>query len=223
MKYFILGGLASAFFLYGIALLYGGTRTTSLTDMVTRLQSQVNIGGNDALVLAGLALMLIGFAFKVSAVPFHVWSPDVYQGAPSNITAFMASVGRWPHLERCCGYSHLLCRFIATTGDRSSGARRSVAHRWFASCGRADRCETNACVFLVSHAGFILVGLEATGLSAGENAMFSSVQSVAVYLGLYSVLVVGSFAVIGVAGRGGDTRSMASTDCRVVARRLRLH
>ena len=206
MKYFILGGLASAFFLYGIALLYGGTRTTSLTDMVTRLQSQVNIGGNDALVLAGLALMLIGFAFKVSAVPFHVWSPDVYQGAPSNITAFMASVGKvaafgamlrvltsalpfyrddWrPIIWVLAVLSLIVGSLLAVV---QTDVKRMLA---FSS---------------VSHAGFILVGLEAAGLSAGENAMFSSVQSVAVYLGLYSVLVVGSFAVISVAGRGGDT------------------
>ena len=206
MKYFILGGLASAFFLYGIALLYGGTRTTSLADMVTRLQSQVNIGGNDALVLAGLALMLIGFAFKVSAVPFHVWSPDVYQGAPSNITAFMASVGKvaafgamlrvltsalpfyrddWrPIIWVLAVLSLIVGSLLAVV---QTDVKRMLA---FSS---------------VSHAGFILVGLEAAGLSAGENAMFSSVQSVAVYLGLYSVLVVGSFAVIGVAGRGGDT------------------
>ena len=206
MKYFILGGLASAFFLYGIALLYGGTRTTSLADMVTRLQSQVNIGGNDALVLAGLALMLIGFAFKVSAVPFHVWSPDVYQGAPSNITAFMASVGKvaafgamlrvltsalpfyrddWrPIIWVLAVLSLIVGSLLAVV---QTDVKRMLA---FSS---------------VSHAGFILVGLEAAGLSAGENAMFSSVQSVAVYLGLYSVLVVGSFAVISVASRGGDT------------------
>ncbi len=206
MKYFILGGLASAFFLYGIALLYGGTRTTSLADMVTRLQSQVNIGGNDALVLAGLALMLIGFAFKVSAVPFHVWSPDVYQGAPSHITAFMASVGKvaafgamlrvltsalpfyrddWrPIIWVLAVLSLIVGSLLAVV---QTDVKRMLA---FSS---------------VSHAGFILVGLEAAGLSAGENAMFSSVQSVAVYLGLYSVLVVGSFAVISVASRGGDT------------------
>ncbi|MGA0387884.1 MAG: NADH-quinone oxidoreductase subunit N [Ilumatobacteraceae bacterium] len=206
MKYFILGGLASAFFLYGIALLYGGTRTTSLADMVTRLQSQVNIGGNDTLVLAGLALMLIGFAFKVSAVPFHVWSPDVYQGAPSNITAFMASVGKvaafgamlrvltsalpfyrddWrPIIWVLAVLSLIVGSLLAVV---QTDVKRMLA---FSS---------------VSHAGFILVGLEAAGLSAGENAMFSSVQSVAVYLGLYSVLVVGSFAVISVASRGGDT------------------
>ena len=206
MKYFILGGLASAFFLYGIALLYGGTRTTSLTDMVTRLQSQVNIGGNDALVLAGLALMLIGFAFKVSAVPFHVWSPDVYQGAPSNITAFMASVGK---VAAFGAMLRVLTSALPFYRDDWRPIIWVLAVLSLVVGSLLAVVQTDVKRMLafssVSHAGFILVGLEAAGLSAGENAMFSSVQSVAVYLGLYSVLVVGSFAVISVASRGGDT------------------
>jgi NADH-quinone oxidoreductase subunit N len=206
MKYFILGGLASAFFLYGIALLYGGTRTTSLTDMVTRLQSQVNIGGNDALVLAGLALMLIGFAFKVSAVPFHVWSPDVYQGAPSNITAFMASVGK---IAAFGAMLRVLTSALPFYRDDWRPIIWVLAVLSLVVGSLLAVVQTDVKRMLafssVSHAGFILVGLEAAGLSAGESAMFSSVQSVAVYLGLYSVLVVGSFAVISVASRGGDT------------------
>ena len=206
MKYFILGGLASAFFLYGIALLYGGTRTTSLAEMVSRLQGEVNIGRNDALVLAGIALMLIGFAFKVSAVPFHVWSPDVYQGAPSNITAFMASVGK------VAAFGAMLRLLVAALPFYRDDWRPiiwvlSVLSLVVGSLLAVVQTDVKRMLAFssVSHAGFILVGIEATGWSAGEAAMFSSVQSVAVYLGLYSVLVVGSFAVITVVGHDGET------------------
>ncbi len=94
IKYFVLGGFASAFFLYGIALVYGGTGTTNISEMVTALQSVIDPFNDDTLALAGIALMLVGLGFKVAAVPFHVWAPDVYQGAPTPVTAYMASVGK---------------------------------------------------------------------------------------------------------------------------------
>jgi NADH-quinone oxidoreductase subunit N len=91
MKYLVLGGFSSAFLLYGIALVYGATGSTNLTKMVDAVTNRVPVERNDALVLAGVALLLVGLGFKVAAVPFHVWTPDVYQGAPTPITAFMAS------------------------------------------------------------------------------------------------------------------------------------
>ena len=89
IKYFVLGGFASAFFLYGVALIYGGTQSTNISEIVQSLQSSVLIDGQDTLVLAGIALLMVGLGFKVAAVPFHVWTPDVYQGAPTAVTAFM--------------------------------------------------------------------------------------------------------------------------------------
>ena len=94
LKYFVLGGFASAFFLYGIALIYGAVGTTNISEMVSTLQNSVVIGDPNPLALAGLALLIVGLGFKVAAVPFHVWTPDVYQGAPSPVTAFMASAGK---------------------------------------------------------------------------------------------------------------------------------
>ena len=94
LKYFILGGFSSAFFLYGIAMIYGATGTTKLrgVDSVkTYLVSNIELGKHRALLLVGVALLLVGLAFKVAAVPFHSWTPDVYQGAPTSITAFMAA------------------------------------------------------------------------------------------------------------------------------------
>ena len=92
LKYFILGGFSSAIFVYGIALTYGATGSTNLTQIADFLSKNVVL--TNGLLLAGLALMLVGFAFKVAAVPFHMWTPDVYQGAPSPVTGFMAAVAK---------------------------------------------------------------------------------------------------------------------------------
>ncbi len=89
LKYFLLGAFASAFFLYGAALIYGGSAHTDLAGIVAAVQQGTN-STRQALLLVGAALLLIGLGFKVSAVPFHMWTPDVYQGAPSSVTAWMA-------------------------------------------------------------------------------------------------------------------------------------
>ena len=127
--------------------------------MVTRLQSQVNIGGNDALVLAGLALMLIGFVLKVSAVPFHVWSPDVYQGAPSNITAFMASVGKVAAFGAMLRVLTSALPFYRDDWRPIIWVLAVLSLVIGSLLAVVQTDETNACVFFGSHAGFILVGL----------------------------------------------------------------
>jgi NADH-quinone oxidoreductase subunit N len=93
LKYFVLGGFSSAFFLYGVALIYGGTGSTSFSRIIASFDF-VSLHRSDSMVLVGVALLLIGLSFKVAAVPFHFWAPDVYQGSPTPITAFMASIGK---------------------------------------------------------------------------------------------------------------------------------
>lgn len=88
LKYFLLGAFSSAFFLYGIALIYGGTAVTGLEQIVAVVANDALV--NPSLFLLGAALLLVGLAFKVSAAPFHMWVPDVYQGAPSSVTVFMS-------------------------------------------------------------------------------------------------------------------------------------
>ncbi len=109
MKYFILGAFSSSIFVYGVALIYGATGTTSLPGVV-----EVAAGGTTLLLLAGAALMLVGFGFKIAAAPFHMWTPDVYEGAPTVVTAFMsvgAKVGGFAALLR------ILMVALPTLGD----------------------------------------------------------------------------------------------------------
>ena len=87
MKYFILGSFASAFLLYGMALIYGATGSTNLTVIAEKIVNP----NFPALLLIGGAMMVIGFGFKIAAAPFHVWTPDVYEGAPAPVTGFMAA------------------------------------------------------------------------------------------------------------------------------------
>ena len=145
IKYFILGGFSSAFFLYGIALVYGALGSTNLSNIVGTLSSGISLDRNDALVLAGTALLLVGLGFKVAAVPFHVWTPDVYQGAPTPVTALdgLGRQGRRVRRARCASW-WWRCRSTATTGDRSCGHWRSS--RWSsAPCSPSCRPTSSGC------------------------------------------------------------------------------
>src|SRR3989440_12184324 len=108
LKYFILGSFASAFLLYGIALIYGATATTSLpgTTNIATIATRLNQSLYPPLLLAGAAMLLVGFGFKIATAPFHVWTPDVYEGAPTPVTAFMAAG------PKAAGFSSFLRVFL---------------------------------------------------------------------------------------------------------------
>ena len=205
MKYFVLGGFSSAFFLYGIALLYGGTGSTNISEIVAHFQNTVDTQREDALVLAGVALMIVGLGFKAAAVPFHVWTPDVYEGAPTPVTAFMASAGK------AAAFAAMLRVLVIALPFHRDDWRPVV---WVLAVlslvvGSALAVvQTNVKRMLayssISHAGFVLVGVEAAGHRAGEPDPGSGMPSVATYLLVYSVLVIGSFAVVALVERGRD-------------------
>lgn len=208
IKYFVLGGFASAFFLYGIALVYGGTRSTNISEITASFRDSVLVEGQDSLVLAGIALLIVGLGFKVAAVPFHVWTPDVYQGAPTNVTAFMASVGKAGAFA-----AMLRVLVIALPYHRDDWrpviwvlAVLSLVIGSFLAVIQTD-VKRMLAYSSISHAGFILVGIEAAGHDAGERVMGDGIPSVVTYLLLYSVLTVGSFGVVSLVARsnGGDT------------------
>ena len=207
MKYFVLGGFSSAFFLYGIALLYGGTGSTNISSIISHFQETVDTPREDALVLAGVALMIVGLGFKAAAVPFHVWTPDVYEGAPTPVTAFMASAGK------AAAFAAMLRVLVIALPFHRDDWRPVV---WVLAVltllvgSVLAVVQTNVKRMLayssVSHAGFVLVGVEAAGHRAGEPDPGSGMPSVATYLLVYSVLVIGSFAVVALVERahGGD-------------------
>lgn len=204
IKYFVLGGFASAFFLYGVALVYGGTGSTNISEIIASFNTSVSIDGDSPLVLAGLALLIVGLGFKVAAVPFHVWTPDVYQGAPTNVTAFMASVGKAAAFAAMLRVLVIALPFLRDDWRPAIWvlAVLSLAIGSILAVVQTD-VKRMLAYSSVSHAGFILVGVEAAGHDSGGDGM----PSVVTYLLLYSVLTVGSFGVVALVARsnGGDT------------------
>ena len=197
LKYFILGGFASAFLLYGIALLYGGTGSTNLTTIVNLFSTSVL--ENDGLVLAGLALVLVGLAFKVSAVPFHFWTPDVYQGAPTPMVAWMASG------VKVAGFAGLIRVFVLGFQAYSVDWQPlifGVAVATLLVGSVLAVVQTNVKRMLayssIAHAGYVLVGVQAATDQGVEAALF--------YLAAYTFMVAGSFGVVTLVGRKGDGR-----------------
>jgi NADH-quinone oxidoreductase subunit N len=202
-KYLLVGGFASAFVLYGMALVYGGAGTTVIPEIATRLTSSA---ASNPLILLGIVLMGVGFAFKVSAAPFHMWTPDVYQGAPIPVTAFMSVgtkaaafamivrvfAGGLPHLAP---EWQVLLAFVAATsmvvGNVMAIAQTSLK-RLLAYSG-------------VAQAGYILIGVIAGG-DAGLTAVLY-------YLFIYMFMNFGAFAVITLlAGPEGDRDGFADLE-----------
>ncbi|KAA0235675.1 MAG: NAD(P)H-quinone oxidoreductase subunit 2, chloroplastic [Acidimicrobiales bacterium] len=212
MKYFILGAFSSAFFLYGIALVYGASGSTNMIRINQYLASPTGVVlSENGLLLGGFALLLVGFGFKVAAVPFHAWAPDVYQGAPTPVTAFMASA------VKAGGFAAMLRVFVLTFGTFSGDWQPVVFALAVLSLlvgSVLAIVQTNVKRMLayssIAHAGFILVGVEVATEQGTAAALF--------YLAAYTFMVVGSFAVITVVGRKGDGHHELS-DYRGLARR----
>jgi NADH-quinone oxidoreductase subunit N len=205
IKYFILGGFSSAFFLYGIAMVYGTAGSTNYSQIVASFNAVVPAERHDAFVLAGVALLLVGLGFKVTAVPFHYWTPDVYEGAPTPVTSFMASVGK------VAAFAAMLRVLIFALPHWSDDYRPivwAIAVLTVVVGSVMAVVQTNVKRMLafssVSHAGFIMIGVEAAAHRAGRPDLGNGVPSALLYMMLYSVLVIGTFSVVTVVGRTGD-------------------
>jgi NADH-quinone oxidoreductase subunit N len=192
LKYFILGGFSSAFFLYGVALIFGSTGSTKISGIGETLSGNISIVNTDAMLLIGIGLLLVGLGFKVSAAPFHVWTPDVYEGAPTPVTAFMASAGK------VAAFAALLRILMVGLEQRADDWRPVVwalAMLTVFTGSILAVVQTNVKRMLayssISHAGFILVGVEAAGQMSGDGIAMSMN-----YLAIYTVLVMGSFAIV---------------------------
>ncbi len=195
LKYFLLGGFSSAIFVYGIALTYGATGSTNLTQIADFLSKNVVL--TNGLLLAGLALMLVGFSFKVAAVPFHMWTPDVYQGAPTPVTGFMAAVAK------AGAFAALLRVLFSSFGTLTTDWRPIIYALAVLSLVlgsvlalRQRDVKRMLAYSSINHAGFILLGVE----SATSRGVSASLY----YLFAYTFMTIGSFAVVALLGREGD-------------------
>ncbi|MBL6926129.1 MAG: NADH-quinone oxidoreductase subunit N [Acidimicrobiia bacterium] len=195
LKYFLLGAFSSAFLLYGIALVYGATGSTNMVRISAFLAQNVLV--DDAMLLAGLGLLLVGLGFKVAVVPFHAWTPDVYQGAPTPVVAWMAAG------VKAAGFAALMRVFVLTLGTYVSDWRPAfqvIAAATVLAGAVVAVVQTDVKRMLayssIVHAGFILVGLQAV-TDRGNS-------SVLAYLAVYAFLTVGSFAVVTVVSGTGD-------------------
>jgi NADH-quinone oxidoreductase subunit N len=191
LKYFLLGAFASGFLVYGIALVYGATGTTSLSGIVTATQAGLQYP--NYLVL-GAALILVGLGFKIAAVPFHMWTPDVYQGAPTSATAFMA-VG-----AKAGGFAALVRVFIVafpSIGPRITPVLVVICAATLIIGNLLAISQSNVKRMLayssISHAGFILMAVVAY---ANDAARFDVVASALFYLLAFSFASFGSWAVV---------------------------
>ncbi len=195
MKYFVLGAFSSALLLYGIALIYGATGSTNLPNIAAFLAT--NVVSGDGLLLAGMALILVGLGFKVAAVPFHTWTPDVYQGAPSPVTGFMAAAAK------AAGFAGLLRVFFSTFSALQLDWQPiigvlAVASLLLGSVVAIVQSDIKRMLAYssISHAGYVLVGLQAASPRGIAGSLF--------YILAYTFMVLGSFAIVTVVGRRGD-------------------
>ena len=202
LKYFLLGAFSSGFLLYGIALIYGATGTTKLPDIARYIENTPHLLSNPML-LASIGLLIVGFGFKMALVPFHMWTPDVYEGAPTSITAFM-SVG-----VKAAAFAVFLRVFLTsfpafrvdwtmilwvlavvtmTLGNIVAISQENIKRMLAYSS--------------IAHAGFILVAMTAGGYMATASIMY--------YLMAYTVMNLGAFAVVIIYGKKGEENILIS-------------
>lgn len=193
LKYFLLGAFATGFFLYGIALIYGATGTLYLDQIAAGLEEQ----GRYLFFWAGVALLLVGFLFKVSAVPFHMWSPDAYQGAPTTLTGFMATG------SKAAAFASLVLVLYHALSVQNAPWHLALAVIAVITMvlGNVvalaqDNVKRLLAYSAVAHAGYVLVGLSAGNATGYSGALF--------YLLVYTLMNVGAFGVMAILEWDGE-------------------
>jgi len=198
LKYFLLGAFSSAIFLYGIALVYGATGSTQFADIASFLAHNTIPG--DGVLLGGMALLIVGLGFKVAAVPFHFWTPDVYQGAPTPFTGFMAAVAK------AAGFAGLLRVLDEALISQQANWRPAI---WLiavltlligSALAIAQKDLKRMFAYSsISQAGYVLIGVQAASARGMSAAMF--------YLFTYTFIIAGTFAVVAVVQGKGEGRN----------------
>lgn len=196
LKYFLLGAFSTGFLLYGMALIYGVTGTTRIEKIAATI-AQLGIGQGNTLLLAGMLLILTGFAFKIAAAPFHMWTPDVYEGAPTPMTAFM-SAG-----PKAAGFAAFLRMFLVAFPTLMAQWTELL---WILAvltmtignltALRQDNIKRMLAYSSIAHAGYALVGFVAANATGTTGILF--------YLLSYAFMNIGAFAVIVLVGKQGE-------------------
>jgi NADH-quinone oxidoreductase subunit N len=196
LKYFLLGAFSTGFLLYGMALTYGATGTTRIAKIAV-VVGQMSVPSSNIMLVAGMLLMLTGFAFKVAAAPFHMWTPDVYEGAPTPMTAFM-SAG-----PKAAGFAAALRIFLV--------ALPTLQVEWSQvfwilavltmtigniTALRQDNIKRMLAYSSIAHAGYCLVGFAAGNGTGTAGILF--------YMLSYAFMNIGAFAIIILIGKKGE-------------------
>jgi NADH-quinone oxidoreductase subunit N len=197
-KYFILGSFSSAVFLYGVALVYGATGSTQFNEIALYLAR--NTLPHNGVLLAGMGLLIVGLGFKVAAVPFHFWTPDVYQGSPTPFTGYMAAVAK------AAGFAGLLRVLTEGLTSQQSNWRPII---WVLAVltllvgsvlAIAQRDLKRMLAYSsISQAGYVLIGVQAASSAGTAGALF--------YLFTYTFIIAGTFAVLGIVQGTGEARN----------------
>ena len=201
-KYFILGSFSSGILLYGISLLYGVAGSTRLAEIAEAINGR---GVDDPLVMVAMMLLIVGFGFKVAAVPFHMWTPDVYQGAPTSVTAFMAVASK---AASFAAFLRVLLEGFGGVKPNWQGLILAVCLVTVALGNIVAVVQTNVKRMLayssIAHAGYALIGLVVAGSVANGDPLVSlGVSSVMLYLAIYSFMTLGAFAIVALLRKGG--------------------
>jgi NADH-quinone oxidoreductase subunit N len=193
MKYFLLGAFATAFLLYGVALIFGATGATNLD----RIAAAAAARPGDALITVGLGLLLVGFGFKISSVPFHMWAPDVYEGAPTSVTALIATGSKAAALG---AFMRVLTVALRAAQPDWTALLWALAAVTMTVGNVIAIAQSNLKRMLayssVAHVGYMLVGLVAGGASGGGAVLY--------YLLAYTFTTAGAFGVILILERAGE-------------------
>lgn len=195
-KYFVLGAFSSGILLYGISLLYGATGSTRLPAIASAIATQ---GFTDPLLLFSTILLAVGFGFKLAVVPFHMWTPDVYQGAPTSVTAFMAVA------SKTASFGAFLRVFV----EGLNGVKADWSAIFLLLClatlivgNIVALVQTNIKRMLayssIAHAGYALIGV----VAAGRLEHSSGLASVLLYIALYTFMTFGAFAIVAMLRKG---------------------
>ncbi len=198
LKYFILGSFSSALFIYGAALVYGATGSTQYYEIFRFLTSTAI--AHNGILLAGMAFLIAGLGFKVAAVPFHFWTPDVYQGAPTPFVGYMAAVAK------AAGFAGLLRVLMLALPTEVANWRPAIWVLATASVlvGSVLALAQSDLKRLLAYSSISQVGYVLIGLQAGTQAGWSAASF---YLFTYTFMVLGTFAVVGVIQGRGEVRN----------------